>query len=738
MKKTLLFTILFTGISVSQEKTKDTVYVLNPVLINAQTATERETPVTFTNISSKKISEKYSMQDIPVLLSEEPSMISYSDGGNGIGYNYIVLRGFDQKRLSVMINGIPQNDPEDHNVYWIDFPDLLSSTQDIQIQRGAGSSFYGPPAIGGSINLVANPFEQNPFVRFENIFGFQEYSAENQIVNSTRKLSLTINSGLTENNLMMYGKLGNIRSNGYRDNSWIDMNSYFLGVAKFTEQSATRIHLYGGPLKDGLVYLGIPKNYIKDKKLRRKNLSYWEKDFSIERRKEEIENFSQPHYEIINEIKLNETTNLHNTIFYVQGDGRFVYDASWADTSMLRIGYNYGIPTKTNPTETLVEAFVNIKQWGWYPRLEIKNDRNELNLGAEIRFHDAVHGGKIFGGNKLPEGFDASYVFYKYNGIKTMASIYANELYKLSEKIFLMANAQFVFNEYKIENEKYIGTEFVVPYYFLNPRFGVNYNLSDEINIYGSIALTTREPRMRNLYAAEDSYFGAIPQFKADTNGGKIKYDFKNPYAKPENLLDFEFGGGFKNEKIKLSGNIYWMEFKNELIKGGTVDIFGQPVWGNANLSQHIGAEFDGELNLNNNLSLSGNFGYSKNTLIDYSEFNSEKKKINYNGNPIAGFPNLVSNFRVNYFNEDLFASLAYKYVGAFYTDNTKNEENKNDAYNVLNFQSSYKLKLNEYELKLKFEINNLLNNLYSSSGEGNAFFPAAERNFLLGIILEL
>ena len=83
-------------------------------------------------------------------MSELPSTTFYSESGNGIGYNYLSIRGFDQRRITVSVNGIPQNDPEDHNVYWLDFPDLLANTELIQVQRGAGSGVFGYPAIGGS------------------------------------------------------------------------------------------------------------------------------------------------------------------------------------------------------------------------------------------------------------------------------------------------------------------------------------------------------------------------------------------------------------------------------------------------------------------------------------------------------------------------------------------------------------------------------------------------------------
>ena len=179
------------------EKERDTVkYTLAPVLVTATEAKERETPVTFTNLNKGLIEQRYSMQDVPVLLAQLPSMISFSDGGNGIGYNYVTLRGFDQSRLSVMVNGIPQNDPEDHGMYWLDVSDILASASNVQVQRGAGSAFYGPPAIGGSINVVTNPFTPKPYVKFESIFGFQQYSDSSESLPMTmKKLGVVVHNG---------------------------------------------------------------------------------------------------------------------------------------------------------------------------------------------------------------------------------------------------------------------------------------------------------------------------------------------------------------------------------------------------------------------------------------------------------------------------------------------------------------------------------------------------------------
>lgn len=742
----VLFSI---GISLqAQEKVaaeRDTVYYLPPVVVFPTQARERETPVTFSNLNRRQLSERYSVQDVPVLLSELPSITFYSENGNGMGYNYINLRGFDQRRLSVMINGVPQNDPEDHNVYWIDFPDLLASTENIQVQRGAGSAFYGPPAIGGSVNLVTNPFSPKPRITFEAMFGFQQFGGSSSLPITTRKYAATINSGLIERQYMFYGRLGKIHSDGYRENSWVDLDSYFLGAVRFDKDMTTRLHFFGGPIADGLAYYGLAKFANSDKNLRRQNLTYWEVNptgtaytYTAPRRTQEIENFSQPHYELMNEWRLSPSLTLNNTIFYYSGDGFFDYDASWADTTMLRIGYNYGIPTSQNPTNALVRAFVGNKQWGWLPRLEIEHDHSTLTVGAEVRIHRSIHWGKIQFAEGLPFAFDPDYHFYEYNGEKDIFSLYVHEIFRPTDNLTFMADLQLVRNRYTIKNEKYLGNTFSLPYFFVNPRVGVNYNIDAEWNGYITLAYTSREPRLRNLYAAEDSYFGATPQFKAEITGARVRYNFSEPLAKPERLFDAEAGVGYRNSNARFSANLFWMEFADELVKSGQVDIFGQPVTGNAEGTRHLGVEMDGTLTLTESFTISGNLSLSRNRLVRYTIIDNGSR-VTLDGNPIAGFPDALGNVRLTYHNDVITASLLAKYVGSFYTDNFKNEYNKNDAYTVFNAEILYRLpRVFDTELTVRGEVRNLFNNLYLASGEGNAFFPAAERNYLIGLTLNL
>ncbi len=317
------------------------------IVVSATRARERENPVAFATLTARDLEERYSTQDIPVMLSELPSTTFYSENGNGIGYNYLTIRGFDQRRLSVTINGIPQNDPEDHDVYWLDFPDLAANLQDIQVQRGAGSAFFGPPAIGGSVNLITSSYSKTPGIDFYSGYGTYD----------TRKNSVSVNSGLVGGKYQFYGRLSRILSDGYRENSWTDFSSYFLGAVRYDETMTTQFNFYGGPIADHLAYYGISREdaYSSDSQRRRQNPI---------KRPEEIENFSQPHYELLHEWHLTDKITLNNALFLVTGDGFFDYDGSWAPDSYYRITPANGFPVVGNP-DTLYIPNSLIRALGW-------------------------------------------------------------------------------------------------------------------------------------------------------------------------------------------------------------------------------------------------------------------------------------------------------------------------------------------------------------------------------------
>ncbi|MFZ0390019.1 MAG: TonB-dependent receptor [Calditrichia bacterium] len=707
------------------------------VVVVGTRAVEGETPAAFSTVTSEEIEKRYFVQDIPVLLSELPSTTYYSESGNGVGYNYLSIRGFGQRRISVMINGIPQNDPEDHNVYWLDFPDLLGNVQDVQVQRGAGSAFYGPPAIGGSVNIITSQFSQE--ARLNGYAGYGGYN--------TRKFSLEVNSGLLNNQFVLYGRGSRIQSDGYRDRSWSDFKSYFIGAARFGKNSSTRLHFYGGPVEDHLAYYGISKEMALDRDSRRENPI---------QRADEIENFNQPHLELIHEHQLSDNIRLNNTLFGIRGYGFFDYDGSWAPMSYYRLTPQYGFDVAGNPENIyvdslLIRAYVDNRQIGWMPQLQWDHSRGKLIAGSEIRFHRSLHWGRIQNaGSGMPPAIEGAYNglsyigerrYYEYRGAKDIISPYLHTTWQFDRKTSMMLDLQFAYNKYRLFDEKFLSTDFSLQYYFLNPRAGINYKLTPHINTFFSVSRTRREPRLKNFYdAAEastpESWGAVVPQFETFADG---TYNFDEPLVTPETLMDYELGLNYRSPDFTAGMNLFYMDFYDEIIKQGQLDRFGQPVTGNADRTRHAGAEFYFQGNINRSFILSGNFTYSQNKLLDYYVFEGNTR-FNLDGNTIAGFPDMLANLRATYRHRSFTASLVMRHVGKQFTDNFENEANTVDAYTVFHGSLGYDITAlpGLSLLNLQLHVRNIFDTLYITHGEGDQFFPAAERHLFVNARFEL
>lgn len=709
------------------------------VSVVATMARDRVSPVTFSSIGKQELKSRYTIQDVPELLSDLPSTTFYSDNGNGLGYNYLSIRGFGQRRISVMINGIPQNDPEDHNVYWIDFPDFMPNVQQIQVQRGAGSAFYGPAAIGGSINIKTNHFSPDRYVKAE--YGYGSYN--------TRKYAFSYNSGLLADQFVIYSRLSRMQSDGYREKAWIDFWSYFIGAAMYRDNSNLRIHFYGGPIEDGLAYFGLPKSFNEDEKLRTYNYNYWQYDdngdsivYDQRRRSDEVEHFNQPHLELLHEYRLSPDLVLNNNAFFIRGSGYFDYNGNWASPEYYRLTPEYGYDVESIPSDALVRAYVDNRQVGWLPNLTWNHSSGELVTGAEFRYHRSLHWGRLQKASGLPADVvgDGARRYYEYKGGKDMVSLYIHETRRLKPSLILMADLQYAYKRYHLFDEKYIGTEFDVPYHFLNPRLGINMNLSASTNWYINVSRTTREPRLKNLYdAAEASttpWEGdpVRPQFELNEDGS---FNFDEPIVKPETLTDLEIGIGYRRGLFRGYANLFYMNFEDEIIKKGGLDRFGQPITGNADRTTHKGLELIGEMQVHPRFAINGNIMYSQNILESYSVYQGTER-IRLDGNVIAGFPDILANLRLTHSWRNLYFSTIIKYVGKQYTDNFENEDNSVDPYTTVNLDMRYALKeLGLEGLVLQGRINNLLDHKYLMYGNGDEFFPAATRNGFISLRYE-
>lgn len=717
------------------------------ILVSASAMESDTKKPNYQKLEKSEIERKRANEDVPELLSSLPSVQWYSEGGAGNGYNYLSIRGFDQRRIAVMVNGVPQNDPEDHNVYWIDFSDILGSSEVIKVQRGTGGGMFGYPAIGGAINIVTSSVSSSPEFKFASqygSFGLHKYQA-------------SYASGLIDGKYAVQARLSQTRSAGYRDYSATNINSYFLSLVRFDKDLVTQVNLYGAPFEDQLVYTGLPKSFIGDKNLRKLNYSDWDMGaggYVVPRRPEENEQFTQPHYELLQDYTISRNVTLNSALFYVVGSGYYDYDGSWADYTYYRFTPANGFTVSGQPVDNyisnaIIRAQVENAQWGWLPRLKVKLADQEINSGLEIRFHRSNHWGSLFSGNGAPPEATPAYHYYDYRAGKDMLGAFINDTYTVNDDLKLFGELQLSYTKYLIWDEKFVNSNFTVPNLFLNPKIGLNYSISSESSVFFTAAVVSREPRLSNYYEASEASGGSTPQFEQKPDGS---YDFSKPYVKPERMLDFELGYGYAANELNINANFYYMSFRNEIVKNGGVNRFGEPTTGNMDKTRHIGLELSVRKTIAQSFDLVGNATFAKSTILSgayYKSANGTTTEVDLANNRITASPDFIGSFGISYHDTYSYLEISGNYVSSFYSDNFGDkakqlynlglisyDDNKNDAYFTAKIYASFSAKLPGFsgETKIFGEVNNIFDKLYSAFAVGKEFFPAAGKSFVLGI----
>ncbi len=747
-----------------------------PIEVTTTRAAERGSAVAFTDLDRPEIQDRYWAQDVPMLLAETPDVYAYSDAGNGIGYSYVKIRGFPQRRVAVTINGIPLNDPESHEVYWVDHPDLLSSAQSLQVQRGVGSALYGASAVGGSVNLetLTIPMERRLSIQT----GVGSYD--------TRRFSLDYQSGLLDNTYALSGRYSRILSNGYRDLSWSKLWSYYFSAARMDPWITTRVNLYGGPEQVHLAYFAVDRSYLDGlitgdpDKDRRLNPLNW---------RNETDNFYEPHYELIQDVKLGERAALTSSAFYFPGKGYYddfpygpqsfasrqlpgfevesdsLYPTSYYATD------STGAPAVQPDGRFLVIAsdmtqrlWVRNRHYGWIPRARLVHGRGELTVGAEWRGHEGRHWGELTWAQAIPLGTEPNHVFYDYTGRVHALSGFAQEAYSLRPDLKLMGSLQWRQTRYAIGKARYSGYDFHLNYSFLNPRVGLNWNATDRWNVFANYAHTRTEPIMSEIYRADDPT--AVPLFRVVDVANHI---YEDPLIDPEELNDYEMGAGYRDGRSYAKLTAFKLDFRNEIVPNGQIDRLGNPITGNAARSRHEGLELEGGWSHRSGLEISGNatlglrlsgklFSSGGNRFSEYREFVDSTTYNDYSGNAIAGFPDRLVNFTLGYRRGGARVALTVSEVGKQYLDNSE-DNRKNPAlrdapgyqkklieeHAVLNGLLSFDLgeiaglkPLDARRLLLEIRGMNLTGLRYETAGyvfdEVPYFYPAATRNVFVSL----
>ncbi|NQU05134.1 MAG: TonB-dependent receptor, partial [Calditrichaeota bacterium] len=524
-----------------------------------------ETAATLSNLNHETLKLSYGTQDVPQIVAETPSVTAFSWSGSSVGASQMSIRGFDTERLSVSVNGVPVNDPEDHAVYWQDTPDFLTNTHDIQLERGVSDFSTGPAGVGGGLNLATADAVSKP----ELCFTLQAGSF------NTLRRTFSHRTGLINEKLNFTTRLSQVSTDGYRDHTSAKMWAYFLSGTLYGTNTITKLQTYGGKEEMDASWWGVDKSTLE--KDRTANYSAWYEDYHEEYfwdptvdYGDEGDVFEQPHYVLNHQWRLSSNTELHQTAFYIKGDGYYEeYKPNRKFTEYNLVDDLKNDSDGNGKTNLIRRKYVDKYQYGWMPHLSTDlSSKISLGLGLELRAFEAEHWGKVIWAEELrtPE---VDRCWYQYEGKKTYIGGYANLGYEVKRGLNLNGGLQVRSISHEVDQDlmgAFIGFDYEVEYLFVNPRLGVSYDINDRSNIYASFAGAGREPVDDQIFDGDNPY--DIPKvddykilFKA------LGIEFREIEA--EQMWDVEFGGKTKLGFLNLSMNIYAMFFTDEIVQTG-------------------------------------------------------------------------------------------------------------------------------------------------------------------------
>lgn len=648
------------------------------VVITKTRAEPGKTPVPHTNVSAQEVRERYYAQDLPVALEGVPSLTTTTDAGHAIGYSYLSLRGFDFKRVSVLLNGIMLNDPEDFYVYWVDLADFGANVEDVQVQRGVGSALLGIPAVGGTIDVQTKTYSDEPSITAE--YGYGSYD--------TKRRSVHLASGPIQGKYYVNARFSRITSDGYRDQSWSDYFSYYLSAARVDENMSTRIVLFGGPIKNHMAYLGITRDQLEQNRTANP-LTF----------PDETDNYYQPHYQLHNTWELSDKATLQQTLYYIRGEGFFdvfypwTWYYSWGFWDLPQVTtsdsnaypdawyrYDSNGSLATNPDgdyyvdlfDAVARQHVNNHQAGYQPRLTLELGRHTIDLGGQFIQHRSRRWGELRWAAVIPNNTDPNHLFYDYQGRKWIFGGYAADEYQMTDRLTLSAALQLAHIRYEVLNDKRFGNSFTQPYTFLMPRAGVSWQLTEPLRLWASYSNISREPRLKDHYWAETGY--PVVRYEDPVN-------FENPTIEPENLHDFELGTEWSSGNLALRLNGYLMRLNNEIVDIGEYDVTGQPIIENASASRRTGIEAGAKYEWGNGFYAEGNLNLAQNRFIDYDSqvplYNATgdsmvSASIEMDGNTIIRAPERIANVAVGLRKPGYWVRLSAHHVGEQFLANTE------------------------------------------------------------------
>jgi len=718
---------------------EEDVVITDQVIVSATRVNEK-TPSTYSTINKVTLQKQNFGQDLPITLNWTPSLVTTSDAGAGVGYTGLRIRGSDATRINVTINGIPVNDSESQGVFWVNTPDLATSTQSVQVQRGVGTSTNGAGAFGASVNLQTNTRNDQAYADVINSFGSF----------NTRRHTVAFGTGLINNKFVFDGRMSQIASDGYIDRASSDLKSYYLSGGYYGDKTMIKAIVFGGKEITYQSWYGVPESRLnndEDAMLETAAIEGWNQEqtdnllssgrtFNIYTYENQVDNYAQDHYQFHLSHRFSETLTANGALHYTYGRGfyeEFRYDDEFT---------NYGLSDVAIGNEVISSSDIVRRRWldndfyGVTYSLNYETDKLNSILGGAWNQYDGDHFGEIIWAqvSAVPK----EYQYYFNNGKKNDFTIYWKNNYAISKKINGFVDLQYRKIDYTASGKENKQFDFSIDqrFNFFNPKVGFTYDVSPEQQLYASYSIGNREP-------VRDDFVDAIT--------GKV--------PRHETLRDVEAGWRYRKQNVTLTANYYMMDYKNQLVPTGKVNDVGALIRTNVNESYRTGIELEGSVRFSSKFLWNANLTLSQNkikkfdeVLYDYGANFDEYNEVvtTYSDTDIAFSPDVIAGSVLMYSPFQGFElGLLTKYVGKQYLDNTSTESRKIDDYFTNDLRISYTLRPSFMrEISISMLANNIFDAMYSSNGytygffggsteyRQNYYYPQAGRNYMVMLAL--
>lgn len=691
------------------------------VTVSTTRATEKS-PTAFTNLNKKDIEKNNSGRGFEYLLEQTPSTVVTSNAGAGVGYTSIRIRGSDATRTNVTLNGIPLNDAEDQGVYFVDLPDLASSVDNIQVQRGVGTSTNGAGAFGASINIQTTTRRDTAYAELNNSAGSY----------GTIKNTVGFGTGLLGDHFSFDGRLSRMVSDGYIDRASSDLKSFFLSGAYYGKKSVLRLNVFSGYEKTYQAWDGVPQDSIKSGNRRYNELGYINSSNSFY--KNQTDNYTQNYYQLLYNQQLTDKLSFSGALHLTRGYG---YYEEYKNNEPVSA---YGLKPVIIGSDTLANTDLVRRLWlsnyfyGATYNLTYKpNNDLDLILGGAYNEYKGDHYNNIEW-TQQSTTIPPDYEYSRNHAKKTDFNIFSRAEYRLG-KLLLYGDVQYRHISYSFLgfDQNLNNVQQQVGLNFFNPKAGITYQINSNSNVYASVAVGNHEPN-------RSDFTNSSPQSR----------------PKAEHLTDFE--AGYRINETAFSGSIngFYMLYKNQLVLTGSLDDVGEAIRTNIKDSYRAGIEASARVKIAQQLSWFVNATISTNKVKNFTQYlqNYDAGTLDatqYKKSDIAYSPNFTGSSTISYRpiknGEIAFIS---KYVSRQYLDNTSTQSRSIDAYFVNDVRLNYNFSIKGIKnIGVGLLVNNIFSKKYVSDGatypdiEGgkvlnyNYFFPQAPVNFLASLNLK-